>query len=214
MLEYLASLEMIENSKIRFGLDGVLNITSIPHQLAFVANLQEEDRSFLISKQLTVMGKLNHTDPKPLVPTVFLPDAKYVVRASNAHNFTIKRGYLVNTNLPRIQRLIKTMDHYLASSEFKSLKLIRYIYKSTTGFAADFNISTVDGENNQLITSPTINVIFGDDELDEKTSKLTKILQSFAEKKEYPENIDLSYMNKAIIRMKTSDATTVNSTKL
>jgi hypothetical protein len=210
--ERINAIENLDAATLHAGLDGTLQISATPQTPRLVLELSEEQR-LIIGNRMTIIGKL----PSPIstagLPWIVAPEGKVTTLPAEAGTGT-KRSLVVGVNLPWLYASVQTILTENKTFSTAGFSVDRFFWRSAAGIS--LKISTTKRPAPALFGPPapgaviepptTVTVVLGDTDLAVRTKKLREMLVDFSARAVVPEFIDLNYPDKAIVRMKVSEA--------
>jgi hypothetical protein len=197
----LAAIENIDSFKIRLGLNKKLEIWPTAQSPAFVLEAAESQR-VLVSTRMIPIARLGSQTEHASLPLVIAPEARVSQKLTGSKAKSSGGISVSGINLPRVYRYILTFNSKAEMLAAENFVVTSFEWKQATGLSLSLSRSS------GFPTQGTTKVVMGEYDLDSKMEKLLKVASHIAERNMTPENIDLNYPDRAIIRMNLSEAGT------
>jgi hypothetical protein len=214
--ERINAIENLDSATLHAGLDGTLQIAAAPQAPRLVLELSEEQK-LIIGNRMTVIGKL----PSPIsvtgLPWIVAPEGKITTLATPAGSTaTQKKNLVVGINLPWLFSAVQTILSENRTFSTAGFSVDRFFWRSTAGISLKISTTKRPAPAPSPGATPgappepptTVTVVLGDADLAARTKKLREMLVDFSARGVVPEFIDLNYPDKAIVRLKVSEAPT------
>ncbi len=226
----LNTIESLDNFQIRSGLDRKLQIWAIPQNPAFVLEGTEGQRA-VISTRMQAIATLSSGTPAPDLPYVHAPEIKITQRSILSKEKRARIPSISGINLPWIYRQIHAMNNSKEALVAQNFVVNSYFWKQSTGFSVKLDhkkLSTIatnsvsinststpnSGASSAVPTttiattttpSDSMTVIFGEADIGTKKERMLAVISNFSAKNIVPELVDLSFPDRALVRMGLSD---------
>jgi hypothetical protein len=199
----LATLEDMDDFEVRTGLDKALQISAIPQTPAFVVEVEDGTR-WSVSQRLSVIGQAPSNFAEANLLLVKFPELKMVQKLDFAKHEKTHRFQLVGVNMPWVFRQVRLFTSQNENFSAHKMQLESLSWRSATGLSAKI----LRKSDSASLSLPPLIAVFGDTEINQRLEKLRDLLRDFSSKNLMPEHVDLSFSDRALIRMRLSEGPT------
>jgi hypothetical protein len=196
----LTMLEDMDDFEVRTGLDKTLQITAVPQTPAFVVEVEDGTR-WAVSQRLSVIGQAPSNFSEANLLLVKFPELKIVQKLDFAKHEKSHRFQLAGINMPWVFRQVRLFSSQNELFSAHKMQLESLSWRAATGLSAKF-LRKSDTSNPSL---PALVAVFGDSEINQRLDKLRDLLKDFSSRNLTPEQVDLSFSDRALIRMRLSE---------
>jgi hypothetical protein len=206
LAQRLSGLEELDDFDLRVDLSRNLQISAAAQTPAFIAEVDDGSR-WIVSQRLIVVGPspTNQIDSKLIL--VKLPEAKMTQKLHLGKADSGRRFQISGANLPWLHRQIKIVAAQSSYFVDNKLQLENLVWRSTSGLAAVYSHKT-NTSTNTTTTPTSLTAVFGEIDISNKLEKLKLLTKDFAAKNIFPEHVDFSFSDRALVRMRLSESST------
>lgn len=209
-ISILDNMDAIDEFWVRSGLDGRIQIRATAQIPILILEVSNNDR-YLIGHKHKIMAKNFPDLDYPSVLRITAPEMRLsnnYLKHSGTNNEMTHRPNRFSA-FPKMNYTWLANQGQKIQTAFINRKIGYTIekigWKSSLGFSLFLKPleNSLNSPENQIKLKP-LNVVMGEQELQKKMEKLSKILDDLSSKQLIPENIDLNFREKALIKFADS----------